>query len=173
MTPEHDSDKDHLHLQTARALVIAGLILYIPANVFPVMTMTVVGTVEPLTVLGGVQELYDSGLAPIAGIVFLASIIVPFAKLAALSWLLLLHGSGVHERQRSITLRIVHTIGSWSMIDVFLLSILAAVGQLGVFASIRAEPGALFFSAVLVCTLFASESYKPRLIWQRTRPSVT
>ncbi len=64
-------------LQIARALVVTGIILYVPANILPVMTMTVVGDVEPLTVLGGVQELYDAGLAPIAGIVFLASIVVP------------------------------------------------------------------------------------------------
>jgi paraquat-inducible protein A len=157
---------DGRRLQTARALVIAGLILYVPANVLPVMTMTVVGDVEPLTVLGGVQELYDSGLWPIAGIVFLASIVVPFCKLACLSWLLLMHGSRTWQRQRGALRRIVHTVGSWSMVDVFLLSILAAVGQLGVLASVQAEPGGLFFAAVLVCTLFASESYNSRLIWQ-------
>ncbi len=157
---------DILRLQTARALVITGLILYVPANVLPVMTMTVVGDVEPLTVLGGVQELYDSGLWPVAGIVFLASIIVPFCKLACLSWLLLMQGSPAWQRQRGALLRAVHKIGSWSMVDVFLLSILVAVGQLGVLASVQTEPGALFFAAVLVCTLFASESYKPRLIWQ-------
>ena len=157
---------DNRRLQTARALVIAGLILYVPANILPVMTMTVVGDVEPLTVLGGVQELYDSGLWPIAGIVFLASIIVPFCKLACLSWLLLMHGSPLWQRQRGTLRRIVHTVGSWSMVDVFLLSILAAVGQLGVLASVQAEPGGLFFAAVLVCTLFASESYNSRLIWQ-------
>jgi len=165
-----DGREDHLRLQMAQALVIAGLILYIPANVIPVMTMTVVGDVEPLTVLGGVQELYDSGLAPIAAIVFLASIVVPFCKLACLSWLLLMHGKPVWQRQRSALRRVVHIVGSWSMVDVFLLSILAAVGQLGVLASVRAEPGGLFFAALLVCTLFASESYKSRLIWQTSSP---
>jgi len=162
---------DARRLQTARALVVTGLILYVPANVLPVMTMTVVGDVEPLTVLGGVQELYDSGLWPIAAIVFLASIVVPFVKLACLSWLLMLQGSTVLQRRRGALLRVVHQVGSWSMVDVFLLSILVAVGQLGAMASVRAEPGALFFAAVLVSTLFASESYKPRLIWQTGDPS--
>jgi paraquat-inducible protein A len=159
-------------LQTAQALVVTGLILYVPANVLPVMTMTVVGDVEPLTVWGGVQELYNSGLAPIAGVVFLASIVVPFCKLAALSWLLLMHGSPRWQRQRGALRRIVHTVGSWSMVDLFLLSILVAVGQLGVMASVQARPGALFFAAVLVCTLFASESYNSRMIWQ-TRAQTT
>ena len=161
---------DSRRMQRAQALVITGIILYVPANILPVMTMTVVGDIEPLTVMGGVQELYDSGLAPIAGIVFLASIVVPFCKLAALSWLLLMHGSPRWQRQRGGLRRIVHKVGSWSMVDVFLLSILAAVGQLGVLASVQAQPGALFFAAVLVCTLFASESYSSQMIWQTRKP---
>ena len=158
---------DALRLQQMAALVVAGLILYVPANVLPVMTMTIAGDVQPLTVLGGVQELYDSGLAPIAAIVFLASIVVPFFKLACLSWLLLMHGTSTWRRERSILRRILHTIGSWSMIDVFLGSILVAVGQLGILANVQAEPGAFFFAAVLVCSLFATDIYKTRLIWQR------
>lgn len=157
---------DCLRLQQSKALVVTGLILYVPANVLPVMTMTVAGDVQPLTVFGGVQELYDSGLAPIAGVVFLASIVIPFCKLACLSWLLFMHGKPVWRRERSTMRRILHTIGSWSMIDVFLASILAAVGQLGILANVQAEPGGLFFAAVLICTLFATDIYKSRLIWQ-------
>lgn len=157
---------DAMLLQRSIALVITGLILYVPANVLPVMTMTVAGDVEPLTVLGGVQELYNSGLAPIAAVVFLASIVVPFFKLACLSWLLFMHGKPTIRRERSALRRMLHTIGSWSMIDVFLASILAAVGQLGMLASVQIEPGALFFAAVLVCTLIATDAYKTRMIWE-------
>ena len=152
-------------LDFARALVVAGIVLYVPANILPVMTITVTGDVEPLTVLGGVQELYDSGLWPIAGVVFLASIVVPFLKLVSLSWILLLHGTPHLRPQRTAVYRILHQIGTWSMIDVFLLAILAAVGQLGILASVQAEPGGMFFAAVLLCTLFAAEIYKPSLIW--------
>lgn len=166
----HSPDSDWRHVQTAQALVLTGLIFYIPANVLPVMTMTVIGNVQPLTVLGGVQELYDSGLWPLAAIVFLASIVVPFFKLLALSWLLWTHGRPENARRRTQLRRVVHTIGSWSMVDLFLLSILVAVGQLGSLASVQAEPGAFFFAAVLVCTLFASESYHPRLIWRQASP---
>lgn len=161
--------KDSQRLQLAQALVVTGIILYVPANVLPVMTMTVAGDVEPLTVFGGVEELYDSGLAPIAAIVFLASIVVPFCKLACLSWLLLMHGQPAWRRQRTTLRRIVHLVGSWSMVDVFLLSILTAVGQLGLLASVRAEAGGFFFAAVLLCTLFAAEFYKPRMIWAEPR----
>ncbi len=162
------SRSDALRLQQSKALVLTAILLYVPANILPVMTMTVTGDVQPLTVFGGVQELYDSGLAPIAGIVFLASIVVPFAKIVCLAWLLFMHGSPTLQRERFALRNLVHTIGSWSMIDVFLLSILAAVGQLGILASVQAEPGALFFAAVLVCTLFAADIYKPRMIWQST-----
>lgn len=157
---------DATRIDLARALVVAGLILYIPANVLPVMTMTVTGEVEPLTVLGGVQELYDSGLWPVAAVVFLASIVVPFLKLACLSWILLLDGTAAFPRQRTGIFRVLHQIGTWSMIDIFLLAVLTAVGQLGVLASVQAEIGGVFFAAVLLSTLFAADVYHPRLIWR-------
>lgn len=160
---------DATRLELSRALVLAGLILYVPANTLPVMIMTVAGEVEPLTVLGGVQELYDSGLAPVAVIVFVASIVIPFLKLICLSWILLLHGSPVLRRQRTATLRILHQIGTWSMIDIFLLGVLVAVGQLGILASVQAQAGGLFFASVLLCSLFAADLYKPNMIWQPSR----
>ncbi|MFY8215927.1 MAG: paraquat-inducible protein A [Chthoniobacterales bacterium] len=157
---------DATRVDLARALVVSGLILYVPANMLPVMTMTVTGEVEPLTVLGGVQELYDSGLWPVAAVVFLASLVVPFMKLTCMSWILLLDGTSTYPRQRTATFRVLHQIGTWSMIDIFLLAVLTAVGQLGALASVRAEMGGVFFSAVLLCTLFAADVYHPRLIWR-------
>jgi len=157
---------DGTRVDLARALVVSGIILYVPANILPVMTMTVTGDVEPLTVLGGVQELYDSGLWPVAAVVFLASIMVPFLKLACMSWILLLDGTTAYPRQRTVTFRVLHQIGTWSMIDIFLLAVLTAVGQLGVLASVRAEIGGVFFAAVLLCSLFAADVYHPRLIWR-------
>lgn len=160
-------------LELSRALVVAGLILYIPANTLPVMVMTVAGEVAPLTVMGGVQELYDSGLPGVAGIVFIASIMIPFLKLISLSWILLMHGSTEFRRERTTLLRILHQIGTWSMIDVFLLGVLVAVGQLGVLASVEARAGGLFFAAVLLCSLFAAEFYEARMIWQPTADEKT
>ena len=153
-------------LELSRALVVAGLILYIPANILPVMIMTVAGDVASLTVMGGVQELYDSGLAPVAGVVFVASVMIPFLKLVSMSWLLLMHGSGELQRERTVVLRILHQIGTWSMIDIFLLGVLVAVGQLGILASVQAQAGGLFFAAVLLCSLFAAEFYEAKMIWQ-------
>lgn len=160
-------------VRLAQALVVTGLVFYIPANVVPVMTMTVAGDVQPLTVLGGVEELYNSGLWPVAGIVFLASIVVPFLKLVSLSWILLLHGTSAMRPHRAKVHSILHQIGTWSMIDIFLLAVLAAVGQLGILASVQAEPGGLFFAAVLLSTLFAAEVYEPKLIWEIQEPSTS
>ena len=157
---------DSFRVSAARALVTTGALLYIPSNVIPVMTMTVAGKTEPLTVLGGVKELWDSNLPAIAGVVFLASFVVPMLKVAALGWILWLHGTDRNQGARDSIHRIVHKIGSWSMIDIFLLSVLAAVGQLGALGSVTAQPGAIYFCGVMISCLLAAEIYKPRLIWE-------
>lgn len=157
---------DAARVDLARSLVAAGLVFYLPANLLPVMTITITGVVEPLTIIGGVEELLDSGLPGVALIVFLASFIVPFLKLVAMCWILSLHGTDKMRMQRTKVYKILHQIGTWSMIDIFLLSVLAAVGQLGMMASVVPEPGVLFFAGVLLCTLFAAEVYEPRMIWE-------
>ena len=158
------TDATRLHL--TKGLIAAGLVLYIPANILPVMTITITGDVEPLTILGGVQELADSGLAPIAALVFCASIVIPFLKLVCMCWLIMLHGTDRYRMQRMKAFQILHQIGTWSMIDIFLLSVLAAVGQLGILASVQPQPGMMFFTAVLLCTLFAADIYQSRMIWR-------
>jgi len=157
---------DAQRFELSRALVLTGFVLYIPANFLPVMTITITGEVEPLTVMGGVWELYDSGLAPVALIVFLASIVVPLFKLTAMGWILLLHGTNLHRPARMALHGFLLRIGTWAMIDIFLLSVLTAVGQLGVLASVVPERGALFYAAMLLAILFATDVYKPWLIWQ-------
>jgi paraquat-inducible protein A len=135
----------HHRYELSKALTVAAIILYIPANFLPVMTITITGQVESLTVMGGVMELYDTGLVPVAIVVFLASVVVPDVKLVSLSWLLSLHGSDISQSRRMKVHAFLTRIGTWAMIDVFLLSILVAVGQLGILASVQAEVGALFF----------------------------
>lgn len=157
-------------LQKTWAFVIAGLVLYPAANLFPVMTLTLKGDIQHLTVWGGVMELYDSGMAPVALLVFCASIIVPFAKLAVLFYLCLMAGSHrFSRRDRTRLYRIVEVIGVWSMVDIFLLSILVALGQLGVLATVVPQVGAVAFAAVVILTLFAADFFDPRLIWDEKR----
>ncbi|MDK3157517.1 paraquat-inducible protein A [Kamptonema cortianum] len=157
-------------LQKTWAFVLAGLFLYPAANLFPVMTLTLKGDVQHLTVWGGVMELYDSGMAPVALLVFCASIIVPFAKLAVLFYLCVMAGSNrFSRRDRTRLYRIVEAIGVWSMVDIFLLSILVALGQLGVLATVVPQVGAVAFAAVVILTLFAADFFDPRLIWDEKR----
>jgi len=158
-----------LRRQRAIALVVSGAILYFPANIFPVMTMAITGERADLTVWGGVMELYHVGLWPAAFIVFLASMCVPILKLASLAWLLWMDGKPGRRVQRTKLFRLLETIGTWSMVDIFLLSVLVAVGQLGSLASVEAKPGATFFAAVLVCTLFAAFNYDVRMIWREEK----
>jgi len=156
--------------ELSKALTAAAIILYIPANFLPVMTITITGQVESLTVMGGVMELYDTGLVPVAAVVFLASVVVPVVKLVSLSWLLSLHGSDISQPRRMKVHAFLTRIGTWAMIDVFLLSILVAVGQLGILASVQSEVGALFFAAMIICTLYAADIYKTHMIWQQPLP---
>jgi paraquat-inducible protein A len=133
------------------------------------MTMAITGQRADLTVWGGVMELYHVGLWPAAVIVFLASMCVPILKLASLAWLLWMDGKPERRVQRTKLFRWLETIGTWSMVDIFLLSVLVAVGQLGSLASVEAKPGATFFAAVLVCTLFAAFNYDIRMIWREDK----
>lgn len=155
--------------QRAVALIVSGAILYPFANLLPVMTMTVPGDRAALTVWGGVLELFHVGLWPAAVVVFLASMCVPFLKIAALGWLLWMDGKPDFRLGRTKLFRVVETVGTWSMVDIFLLSVLVAVGQLGTLASVTAEPGALFFAGVLVCTIFAAANYNERMIWRQAK----
>jgi len=164
---------DYLRYKLSKALTAAGIILYIPANFLPVMTITITGQVESLTVMGGVIELYETGLVPVAAVVFLASVVVPVVKLVSLSWLLGLHGSDVDQSRRMKVHLFLTRIGTWAMIDIFLLSILVAVGQLGILAGVQAEVGALFFAAMIICTLYAADIYKTYMIWRQPSPKST
>lgn len=155
--------------QRAIALVASGAILYPFANILPVMTMAIPGDTAQLTVWGGVLELYHVGLWPAAIVVFMASMCVPLLKLLALGWLLWMDGKPHFRKGRTKIYRIIETVGTWSMVDLFLLSVLVAVGQLGSLASVTAEHGAMFFAAVLVCTLFAAGNYDVRSIWREAK----
>lgn len=162
---------DQTRLDLTKALVAAGIVFYFPANFLPVMNITITGDMESLTILGGVQELADSGLMPVAVLVFFASIVIPFLKLVCMCWLLMLHGTDRLRTQRSKAFHILHQVGTWSMIDIFLLSVLAAVGQLGIMASVEPQPGVVFFALVLLSTLFAADFYQPRMIWKPATPT--
>jgi len=149
------------------ALVLAAFILYIPANLLPVMTVVSFGKAESDTILSGVKALIASGNWPIAVLVFLASITIPVAKLVALTFLLLsVHlKSRWRPKDRTLLYRMIEVIGRWSMIDIFMISILVALITLKNIATIQAGIGAICFASVVIITIFAAMSFDPRLIW--------
>ena len=154
-------------LQRTWALVIAAAICYVPANLFPVMTVISLGQADSETILSGAIYLLTSGAWPLALIVFIASICVPMAKIIALiSLLISVHrSSSWRPADRTRLYRTTEAIGRWSMVDIYVDTILVALVSLGNLATIEAGTGAVFFGAVVVLTMFAAESFDPRLIW--------
>jgi paraquat-inducible protein A len=154
------------------ALMLAAVALYIPANIYPVLIITQLAQTQKYTIMGGIFELADYGLWPLAALVFLASITIPLMKLLILAYMLLLTraGSAMHLLGRTRAFRLVAFIGRWSMIDVFMISILVALVQFGQFANIRTDIGAPCFAAVVVLTMFAVEVFDPRLMWDAPAP---
>jgi paraquat-inducible protein A len=149
------------------ALVIAALVLYIPANVYPVLTVVQMGSGAPSTILGGVEELITAKMYPLAALVFFASILVPVLKLFGLMLLLVMTQLCSARRlvDRVRLYRIVSVIGRWSMIDIFMESILVALVQFGAIVTIEPGFGAVAFAGVVIITIFAAESFDPRLMW--------
>jgi paraquat-inducible protein A len=154
-------------LARAWALLLAAAILYVPANTLPVMRVTSLGQTEPDTILSGVQALIAAGMVPVALLVLFASILVPIGKILGLSWLLVgvQRGRVGRPRQRTLAYRVIEGVGRWSMIDVFMISILVALVDLGSIARIEPGAGAICFAAVVILTMFAATAFDPRLIW--------
>jgi paraquat-inducible protein A len=157
----------HQSIQYTWALVVAAAICYIPANVLPMLTTTALGSADSDTIMGGVMLLYTTGSWPLALIVLIASVMVPFGKLVALTYLLITvqRGSLARGRERSRLHRMVEFIGRWSMLDVFVATFTVALVQLQPLMSVQPGPGVLFFAAVVVLTMVAAESFDPRLVW--------
>ena len=149
------------------ALLIAAAVLYIPANVLPIMSVTSLGAVQSDTIMSGVIYLLLHGMWPLALIMFIASVAVPFIKLFVISYLCISvqWRSTWRTSDRTRMYRLTEAVGRWSMIDIYVVTILVALVQLGALATIEARVGAVFFGAVVVTTMFAAESFDPRLLW--------
>ena len=150
------------------AFLLAAAVLYIPANVLPIMPTESLGFTQPDTIMRGILFLLEDEW-PLALVVFVASVVVPLLKLVVLSYLLYSVQSGSRWRavDRTRLYRIAEAIGRWSMVDIYVVSILVALVRLDQLASVDAEVGVVFFGAVVVLTIFAAQSFDPRLIWDR------
>ncbi|CAG4889492.1 paraquat-inducible protein A [Paraburkholderia gardini] len=149
------------------ALLISAALLYIPANLLPVMhTASLVGA-EDDTIMSGVVYFWTSGDWPLAVIVFIASILVPMLKLSVLALLTITaqRRSKWRPDQRTKLYRLVERIGRWSMLDVFVVTLTVALVRFKSLAVITAGPGALAFGSVVILTMLASMQFDPRLTW--------
>ena len=152
------------------ALLLTAAILYVPANLLPIMTVNSLGKGQSDTIMSGVIELVHLGMLPIAAVVFIASILVPTFKLVGIA--LLLYSVQRHQpmspRQRVLMFRFIEWIGRWSMLDIFVIAILVALVRFGNLASIEPGIGAVAFASVVILTMLAALTFDPRLIWDNT-----
>ena len=163
----------HLHMRKPNslsrtwALVCAAVILIIPANLLPMTITSALGTKQADTIMSGDIYFMQEGSWEIAAVIFTASIFIPIAKLFILIFLLLSvqFRSAWRPTDRTILYRLTELVGRWSMVDIYVVTILVALVKLGAVASIEAGPAAVFFASVVVVTMFAAESFDPRLIW--------
>ncbi|HID4130177.1 TPA: membrane integrity-associated transporter subunit PqiA [Pluralibacter gergoviae] len=156
-------------LQWTLALLITSVLFYFPANILPVMVTDLLGTKMPSTILAGVVLLWSEGSYPVAGVIFIASIMVPTLKMIAIGWLCFsASGRGRRDSEKMhLIYEIVEFVGRWSMIDVFVIAVLSALVRMGGLMNIYPAMGAVMFALVVVITMFSAIIFDPRLLWDR------
>jgi paraquat-inducible protein A len=160
-------DRKPNSLQRTAALSLAALVLYVPANIYPILRMEFYGAYSESTIWDGCVKLFQDGMWFVAIVVFLASIVVPLIKLAGLLTLVVTSKSSRLRRARTALFKLIDVVGPWAMLDVFLLAILVAVVKLEQLATVLPGPGIVAFTCVVILTILASMSFDPRLIWDR------
>lgn len=156
-------------LQWTLALLVTSIMLYLPANILPIMVTDLLGSKVPSTILAGVILLWSEGSYPVAAVIFLASIMVPTLKMIAIAWLCWdAKGHGKRDSERMhLIYEVVEFVGRWSMIDVFVIAVLSALVRMGGLMSIYPAMGALMFALVVIMTMFSAMTFDPRLSWDR------
>lgn len=150
------------------ALLITSLILLFPANLLPIMTVTYLGEKEPNTIVEGIEHFIQSTDYFIAAIIFFASILVPIFKVVGIMLIMI----SIQKRwktwlkHRTLMFRVIKFIGRWSMLDIFVISVMVALVNLGTLTSITPAPAATYFAAVVISTMLASNTFDTRLIWE-------
>lgn len=163
--------RDIQSLQKVWAWLIAGMIAYIPANLYPMLLTSTLTYKSESTIIGGVIELFEAGSFGVATVVFVASVIIPIGKFIAIIYLALSvqKQSILNQHQRHRLYDVVEFIGRWSMIDVFVVAILSALVQLDSIATINPGIAAVSFALSVIFTMLAAQSFDPRLIWDANR----
>lgn len=154
-------------LSRSWSFLVSAMLLYLPANLLPIMEVTSLGYTQADTILSGAEYLLISGMWPLAAIVFVASILIPLLKMVILAYLLVsVQVKSVRRPlDRTRLYRFTEFVGRWSMVDVFVVTVLVALVKFGAVADVQAGLGALFFAAVVILTMFSALTFDPRLIW--------
>ncbi|PHP29301.1 paraquat-inducible protein A [Limimaricola cinnabarinus] len=161
--------RDTHSLSRVWAWWVAGVLCYIPANLYPMLRTRMLFTTSDDTIIQGAIELATHGAPVVALIILIASVAIPMGKFAAIGWLAVSvrRGSRATPQARHRLYEIVEYIGRWSMIDVFVVAILTALVQLNLAASIKPGPAALAFALSVIFTMLSAQAFDPRLIWDR------
>ncbi|MEM7293105.1 MAG: paraquat-inducible protein A [Pseudomonadota bacterium] len=154
-------------VEKSAAFLLAAVVLYIPANILPIMQVTSFGSSSDATILGGVVELFHGGAWFVAGVVFSASVIVPIAKMVVMAYLLwsTQRLPKRSRRWRTAAFKVTEFIGRWSMVDVFVVTLLVAMVQFGLVMNVQVGAALIAFASVVVLTMLAAETFDPRLLW--------
>lgn len=165
----------HHSIPVTWMLVCLALLFYIPANVLPMTRAGGLGQIQNDTIMSGVIYFIQSGSWYIGMVIFIASVFVPMLKLGLLIFLLISiqRKSQWRPRERTRIYRITELVGRWSMVDIYVVTILVALVNLGALADIDAGPAAGYFAAVVVITMLAAKSFDPRLIWDNIESAQT
>jgi len=154
-------------LQYSLAFAIASIIFYIPANIYPMMRIDTLSGSESSTIIGGIIYFINSGSYLIAFIILVASVVVPFLKIIIILYLIysVYRKKATNRLQKLKLYRLIELIGRWSMVDVYVVSIMIALVHFGAFSEIKAQSGAIYFLLVVVFTMLSTISFDSRLIW--------
>ena len=161
----------HPHsLQATWAYLLTAVLCYVPANTLPIMETTQLGSSTASNIIGGVRVLWSIGSYPTAAIIFVASVVIPIAKILAIGWLAWRTGAAgaVPAQRHSQLFMVVEAIGTWSMIDVFVVALLVALVRFTGLLTIDPGPAALAFCGMVIFTLLAARAYDTRLMWDRS-----
>ena len=163
--------RDAQSLQKVWAWLIAGIIAYIPANVYPMLLTSTLVERSESTIIGGVVELVQHGSLGIAAIVFIASVMIPVGKFIAIVYLAISvqRRSAENQHERHVAYEAVEFIGRWSMIDVFVVAILSALVQLDTIATVNPGIAAVSFALSVIFTMLSAQAFDSRLIWDADR----
>lgn len=156
-------------VQITLSLLITAAILYIPANIYPIMSTELLGDTSESTIIGGVILFLEHESYFIAAVIFIASVIVPMAKMFALAWLCYsaLRPNNIKHYELTKLYRVTEFIGKWSMVDVFVVAILVALIQLGGLMSIKVGFAATAFAGVVIMTMISAHQFDTRILWDK------